>query len=385
MLPYADLPYFVFALLLAVPGVVLGALGRSRRGWILATAAIAAVVHFAPVRTAGPVVVNVLLVAVGYAAYQLALMLAFARRRRHGRSVRVFAAVLVLSLVPLVLVKLRPFLPGVWGFVGISYVTFRAVDVLIGIHDGLIEDVPPSNYLAFLFFFPTLSAGPIDRYRRFVQDFRATPSRQAFLQGVDHGVDRLFHGLFYKFVVAAAIRHFWLDPTATGWLGITSYAYAYSLYLFFDFAGYSAIAVGVSRFFGIRTPENFDRPFLAANIADFWNRWHISLSTWFRDHVYMRFSMAATRGRWFPNRNLGSYLGFLLTFGLMGAWHGLQGHYLLYGLFHAALMIGHSIVARTVRRRWPTLARSRAWRVAGIVTTFNAVCLSFLIFSGRLR
>ena len=122
--------------------------------------------------------------------------------------------------------------------------------------------------------------------------------------------------------------------------------YGYSLYLYFDFAGYSAFAVGVSYLLGIRTPENFNRPFLAGNIKDFWNRWHISLSTWIRDHIYMRFLLAATKGRWFAGKYTASYLGFFLAFGLMGLWHGIEPYYLLYGLYHGTLLVGHDLFTR---------------------------------------
>src|SRR5437870_10707770 len=102
-----------------------------------------------------------------------------------------------------------------------------------------------------------------------------------------------------------------MDPAAerSGVMDIISYMYAYSLYLFFDFAGYSAFAIGFSYLFGIHTPENFNKPFLARNIRDFWNRWHMTLSFWLRDHVYMRFVMAATKGRWFKGRYAASHIG----------------------------------------------------------------------------
>lgn len=139
----------------------------------------------------------------------------------------------------------------------------------------------------------------------------------------------------------------------------------------------------MSRFLGVRSPENFTRPFLAVNIVDFWNRWHQSLSTWFRDHVYMRLVVRATRERWFASRFTASYLGFFVTFLLMGAWHGLNVSYLVYGLYHAGLLIGHSLITRWTRR-WPTVTGSRWWPLLGRVTTLNAVCFGFLIFSGRL-
>ena len=159
--------------------------------------------------------------------------------------------------------------------------------------------------------------------------------------------------------------------------------YGYSLYLYFDFAGYSAFAVGVSYLLGIHTPENFNRPFLAGNIKDFWNRWHISLSTWFRDHVYMRFMLAATKGRWFTGKYTASYLGLFLTFGLMGLWHGIEPYYLLYGLYHGTLLVGHDLFTRwnKPRRVW---GNGPLWRAAGTLVTFHLVCLGFLLFSGRI-
>jgi len=390
MLPYADLPYFTLLVIVTLPAVLLGLAERSRRPWILAASGLMAVVHFGLSSSSGPgLAVRDLWIAAGFALGQLLLALGFVRLRRRTGSRWIFAAVVALGLAPLLLAKLLPVVqPGSrWGFLGLSFVTFRALDVLVAIQDRLLAGIGPSTYLAYLFFFPTVSSGPIDRYRRFSQELEAAPAppRAEYLRALDHGVHRIFTGLLYKFLLAALIKKYWLDPVATqyGWKSVASYTYAYSFYLFFDFAGYSAIAVGVSHFFGVRTPENFDRPFLAKNIVEFWNRWHMSLSTWFRDHVYMRFVLAATKGRWFPGRYLASYLGFLLTFLLMGAWHGLQGNYLLYGLYHACLFIGHSVVTRWTRR-WPGLQGSRWWRLSGITATFNAVCLGFLIFSGRL-
>jgi membrane protein involved in D-alanine export len=114
--------------------------------------------------------------------------------------------------------------------------------------------------------------------------------------------------------------------------------YAYSFYPFFDFAGCSAFAIAFSYLFGVHTPENFDRPFLARNIRDFWNRWHITLSFWFRDHVYMRFLLAAARGRWFTNKHTAAILGYFLAFRLIGLWHGPEPHYIVYGLYQGTLL-----------------------------------------------
>src|SRR5207244_3484503 len=124
-----------------------------------------------------------------------------------------------------------------------------------------------------------------------------------------------------------------------------------------------------------------NRPFLARNIRDFWNRWHITLSFWFRDHVYMRFLLAAARGKWFRSMHTAAILGYFLAFGLMGLWHGIEPHYILYGLYMATLLSGFHIFSSWKKRRregalWPALA---------IFITFNSICFGLLIFFGRLR
>ncbi|MFN8644276.1 MAG: MBOAT family O-acyltransferase, partial [Candidatus Binatia bacterium] len=168
-----------------------------------------------------------------------------------------------------------------------------------------------------------------------------------------------------------------------GLAATVSYMYAYSAYLFFDFAGYTAFAIGVSYLFGIHTPENFDRPFLARNIREFWNRWNITLSAWLRDHIYMRFVMAATRGRWFRSRAVTSALGLCLAFGLMGLWHGTSANYLLYGLYHGTLLSAHEAFTRwNARRRW--WGDGPLWQGASVLVTVQVVCFGFLLFSGRL-
>jgi membrane protein involved in D-alanine export len=159
--------------------------------------------------------------------------------------------------------------------------------------------------------------------------------------------------------------------------------YAYSFYLFFDFAGYSAFAISISYLFGIHTPENFNRPFLARNIRDFWNRWHITLSFWFRDHVYMRFLLAAARGKWFKSMHTAAILGYFLAFGLMGLWHGIELHFILYGLYMATLLSGFHIFSswKKVHQRW---REGPLWNALAVFITFNAVCFGLLIFSGRI-
>jgi membrane protein involved in D-alanine export len=388
MTPYADFMYFALMLYPVVPTVVLGLLGRINWRWILFITVIVLFVQFGDTLNVLPKTsVQEFWLVLGYAAFQWIVSNGFMLIRKRGQNRTGYYSAILLGLLPLALAKFVPLIAPhtLIGFLGISYVTFRSLDVIINIQDGLITSLPTAQFIVYLFFFPTISSGPIDRYRRFASDWTHSRTRAEFLQDLDSAVHRVFTGFLYKFILAALIHQYWLDPVANGddWLTIVSYMYAYSLYLFFDFAGYSQFAIAFSYLFGIHTPENFNRPFLASDIRDFWNRWHMSLSTFFRDHIYMRFVIAATKGKWFKDRYVASYFGFFLMFGLMGLWHGTAPNYLLYGMYHASLFTGYDLFQRwnKTRKVW---GEGRLWNAAGVFVTFNMVCFGFLLFSGRL-
>ena len=387
MIPYANFTFFGILLYAVVPTLILGIMGQAGRYWALWVTLLYFVGQFlGGLELAPGVSVPGLMLVAGYAVYQwfLAnLLLSF--RSSFKSSVR-FYAVLLLALIPLAATKLLPLVSpfAEFGFLGISYITFRILDILFCVHDGVITSLSAPKFFTYIFFFPTISAGPIDRYRRFEDDWKRVRSREDFLVDLDIAVARVFRGFLYKFILAALVKRFWVDHATGNSLPDTiSYMYGFSLYLFFDFAGYSAFAIGFSYLFGIRTPENFNRPFLATNIRDFWNRWHITLSFWFRDHVYMRFLIAAAKGKWFKNEQIASYIGYFLAFGLMGLWHGIELRFVIYGLYQAGLLTLFDLFSRWNKQRqlWRT---GRFWRVASIVVTVHCVCFGFLIFSGRL-
>src|SRR5262249_30170227 len=281
MIPYANFTFFGIMLYAVIPTLILGILGRASRFWALCITTLYFIGQFSGEAEPMPgFSVPELLVVAAFAAYEWFLAILFLRTRRGSNSGTKYHLALVLALTPLAATKFLPLVspPAAFGFLGISYVTFRALDILFCVHDGQITSLPATEFFAYLFFFPTLSAGPIDSYRRFKVDWNRVRSRQDFLGDLDVAVARMFRGFLYKFIVAALIKRFWMDHACGGSLADTiSYMYGYSLYLFFDFAGYSAFAIGYSYLFGIRTPENFNRPFLATNIRDFSNRWHITL------------------------------------------------------------------------------------------------------------
>ncbi len=385
MVPFADFQYFGLLLYVLLPFAVLGWFGRLSRNWSLLAMGVLLALQSAdnliPLRPELPV--RELYLVLGYTVFQGCVALGLLK----WRSRPVFYSAIALSLLPLTASKLLPTLwpHSAFGFAGISYITFRSLDVLFSIQDGLIKQLSLRGYAGFLLFVPALSSGPIDRYRRFLKDWERTRTRDEFLGDFDFTVQRVAQGFLYKFILAALIKSYWLDPWATGrgagalWM----YMYAYTFYLFFDFAGYSAFAIGLGRFFGVRLPENFDRPFVSKNIRDFWNRWHISLSFWFRDHVYMRFLLAASKGKWFKGKHTASFVGLFLTFGIMGVWHGLALHYILYGLYHAALLVWYDWFARWNKER--KVWADAPWQVlADRLLTFHAIAFGLLLFSGRL-
>ncbi len=410
MTPYATFLYFgVVGIYVAIP-MALGRGSRAQAGpglkqglILLATAGMLVVQYHGPFNEKFPAAVRQIWLLAAYALAQHLLAAALLGFRARTRSKWPGHIAVALALLPLLLAKFLPSnagaaaagpvgAPGAAGlveFVGLSYATLRAVDVLIGIHDGLVRAVPAARYFAFLFFFPTVSSGPIDRWRRFSDDWTRPDTRTGFVRDLDGAVHRLFTGFLYKFIVAHLIAQSWMDRVpASPTLGHTaSYMYAYSFYLFFDFAGYSAFAVAFSYLLGVHAPENFDQPFRSKNIKEFWTRWHISLSFWFRDFIYMRFLLFAFKKKWFANKNHAAYTANFLTFGAMGFWHGTATHYLVYGAYHACLITAHDIFARWNKPRADAPCRlwgdSLAWNVGGVLVTFQAVCFGFLIFSGR--
>ncbi len=405
MIPYADFFYFGILLYIALPTLLIRRLLGFSRVWVLlATAAMlivqySTIVHLLPVNTgegalatgsssvSGRLVeVRAIWLVLACGVFQWVVAQTFLWMKTRTTWYWPFPAALLLTLLGLLGARFLPLaIPGSQlGFLGISYLTFRSLDVIFGIRDRLIVSLPAGQFFAYLFFFPAISSGPIDRYRRFSQDWNRPHTAAEFWKDLDGAVHHIFTGFLYKFILAALIKTYWIDRLAAGGLYRTlSYMYGYSLYLYLDFAGYSFFAVGVSYLLGIHTPENFNRPFLAGNIKDFWNRWHISLSAWLRDNVYMRFMLAASKGGWFTGQYTASYLGFFLTFGLMGLWHGIEPYYLLYGLYHGALVVGHDLFTRwnKPRRVW---GNGPLWRAAGTLVTFHMVCLGFLLFSGRI-
>ena len=290
-----------------------------------------------------------------------------------------------LSIFPLVINKVFALTSlHLLAFIGISYMSFKTIQIMLEISDGLIkEKISIKDYLQFLLFFPTVSAGPIDRSRRFLKEINEVMPRKEYLELAGDGVYRIVLGLLYKVILSTYVCQilFALSNTGTVIYSI-KYMYLYTLYLFFDFAGYSLMAVGSSNILGIQTPMNFNKPFLSIDIKDFWTRWHITLSTWLRDFVFSRVLMQVIRKKWFKNRLHNAAYAYMVNMLVMGFWHGISVSYIAYGFYHGILMSGFEIYQK--KSTFYKKHKNKTWyKLISWFVTMNLVMVGFFIFSGE--
>ena len=263
--------------------------------------------------------------------------------------------------------------------IGISFFTFQKISYLVDVFRG---DAPPArsfpDYLLYVALFPQLIAGPIVRYGDVAAQIR---SRRLASEDLLQGFWRFSLGLAKKVLLAnplAALADwaFALPPADLGPLAAWTGALAYAFQIFFDFAGYSDMAIGLGRMLGFRFRENFDAPYLSPSITDFWRRWHISLGTWMREYLYIPLG-GNRRG---PAR---TYFNLWLTFLLSGLWHGAAWNFLVWGAYHGILLTLH----RAWRRRpgisasaSATPARPGLPDVLAIPATFLLVLIGWVFF-----
>ncbi|WP_247932274.1 D-alanyl-lipoteichoic acid biosynthesis protein DltB [Streptococcus mitis] len=290
-----------------------------------------------------------------------------------------------LSILPLVINKVFSLTSlHLLAFIGISYMSFKTIQIMLEISDGLIkEKISIKDYLQFLLFFPTVSAGPIDRSRRFLKEINEVMPRKEYLELAGDGVYRIVLGLLYKVVLSTYVYQMLLALNNTGTVVYSiKYMYLYTLYLFFDFAGYSLMAVGSSNILGIQTPMNFNKPFLSVDIKDFWTRWHITLSTWLRDFVFSRVLMQVIRKKWFKNRLHNATYAYMVNMLVMGFWHGLSVSYIVYGFYHGVLMAGFEVYQK--KSTFYKKNKNKNWyKLLSWFVTMNLVMIGFFIFSGE--
>ena len=396
--PYGNPQYFLYVITATLP-IFIGLFFKKRFAWYETLVSLFFIVTML---TGGK---TNQLVALGiYLIWQILLVLFYKQYRKSRDGKWTFYLVSLLSLLPIIFVKVQPAINGtqsLLGFIGISYLTFRSVGVIIELRDGVIKELKMREYLRFLLFMPTFSSGPIDCFKRFNENYKTIPERDELMDMLAESVRYIMWGFLYKFILAHLLGEILLPPLKSLALqegGVFNYymvavMYTFGLELFFDFAGYSMFAIAISNLMGIRSPINFNKPFLSRDLKEFWNRWHMSLSFWFRDFVFMRMVMVMTRKKLFKNRNVTSSVAYVLNMLLMGFWHGITWFYIVYGLFHGVGLVINDVWVRkkkTLNKErkkagQPPFPENRWIQLLGMVITFHVVMVSFLIFSGFLN
>jgi alginate O-acetyltransferase complex protein AlgI len=278
-------------------------------------------------------------------------------------------------------------------WLGFSYIAFRLIHTLRDRQAGRLPPVNMGEYFTYVIFFPSLTAGPIDRIERFVKDLRQ-PSDLAAPDWLQSG-RRFFVGMFKKYVVAdmlALIAMSAKDASqvhSAGWAWLLLYAFALQIY--FDFSGYTDIAIGIAIPLGVRLPENFNAPYLKPNLTQFWNNWHMTLTQWFRSYYFN----PLTRSMRTAKRPLPGWAMILLsqttTMVLIGLWHGITLNFALWGLWHGLGLFVHNRWSEFLKRlgspHWLSQAAGSSvgmtglLRWGGIALTFNYVALGWVFFA----
>jgi len=371
---FEGIEFFFFLAIALIIGFIINYLGRRIEYYILALSIIFAVVIYGKSTM-------MLVYLIGFILYEYILVL-IAQKTENKKSLKILV---MLSILPLVINKIFAVTHlHLLAFIGISYMSFKTIQIMIEISDGLIkEKISAVEYVQFLLFFPTVSSGPIDRSRRFMSDIKENMPRAEYLELAGEGIYRLILGLLYKVVFSTLSYHYLVGLIKHGSLVYSlKYMYLYTLYLFFDFAGYSLMAVGSSNILGIKTPMNFDKPFLSIDIKDFWNRWHITLSTWLRDFVFSRVFMEATKKKRFNKRLNTAMYAYMVNMVLMGFWHGLTISYIVYGFYHGILMAGFEYYQK--KSKFYKKNKNETWyKVLSWFITINLVIIGLYIFSGE--
>lgn len=396
---YGNPQYFLY-LIVAVLPIFIGLFFKKRFPLYEALVSLVFIILMLTGKTA-----NQLVSLLAYVVWQVILVFSYKIYRKRHNHKWIFYLWVFLSILPLAWSKLTTLMTIdnhqlLFGFLGISYLTFRAVGMIMEMRDGVLCEFTMWEFLRFLLFMPTFSSGPIDRFKRFNEDYENIPEKAELLNMLEESVHYLMLGFLYKFILAYVFGSLLLPQLKECALkmgGVFNIAtlgvmYAYGFDLFFDFAGYSMFALAISNLMGIKSPVNFNQPFKSRDLKEFWNRWHMSLSFWFRDFVFMRLVKVLVKHKVFKNRNVTSSIAYIVNMLIMGFWHGLTWYYITYGLFHGiGLVINDAWVRKKKKinrerkvKDLPPLPDNKWTQALGIFITFNVVMLSFLLFSGFL-
>ncbi len=270
----------------------------------------------------------------------------------------------------------------VWAPLGISFLVFRLIAYFLDQQQPKAERLTPSGFALFVLFFPTYIAGPLHPWKLFARGAPEPPD----LATVAQALERILYGAVKKIVLAdqlgTKVMELGVGPElpsqGIAWLLV----FAYGWRIYFDFAAYSDIAIGLARLFGYPIMENFRSPFLARGPIEFWKRWHISLSEWLQFYVFLPVSKRALKSRLRRHKELTAWIGYLTTFVLCGIWHGAGWNFVLWGLYHGlGVCVNH--LWGEIRKRQAWAKAIAEWRGAGALSLAMNYCFvsySFLLF-----
>ncbi|NME82254.1 D-alanyl-lipoteichoic acid biosynthesis protein DltB [Clostridium sp. SM-530-WT-3G] len=377
---YGDYFYLYISFLALIPAIIMGLFKKKTRYYGLILSALMAFLIMG--RGLGLILFIAFIIGETFVIYTYL----YIRKRTDNKYV--YYLFLFFSMLPVIITKFAGLTryASTIGFIGLSYLNFRAIQMVIEIYDGKIKDVNFFTYLYFLIFYPTLSSGPIDRWKRFEEDLDKKLEKNEYIKEYFvPGFKKLIIAVLYKFVIAYLIDTYWIGviPAEKTLFNTISYMYAYTLYLFFDFAGYSLFAIGTGYILGIKVPENFNKPFISKDMKEFWTRWHISLSRWFGDYIFSRFVLNSMRKKRFKSRFTASHVAQILTMFVMGLWHGLTVYYILYGLYQGVVLVLTDIYQRK-SKFYKKHKKNKVFNCIQVVVTFHIVSFGMLLFSGYL-
>lgn len=279
----------------------------------------------------------------------------------------------------------------IFATLGLSFLLFKILHVAIEAKSGTLGAITLPGYLNYCLNFTTFSMGPIQRF----QDFRAQWNGEkaalpSTLEAHLDAVNRILFGLFRVYVLGALLQPIMMTydagtENAQFWSMLVQ-VYAFYFFLYFNFGGYCDIMIGLGSLMGVRPPENFDKPFLARNVSEFWQRQHRSLTLWLTDYVFTPSLKRMLSGGWLQgNRTVAVAVALMFTMLISGLWHGTTLGFLLFGLAHGAFLVIYHLwdsllIARLGRKRLAQWRRNPIVAALGILITFNAVAFAFVFF-----
>jgi D-alanyl-lipoteichoic acid acyltransferase DltB (MBOAT superfamily) len=281
--------------------------------------------------------------------------------------------------------------------IGISYMLFKFIHIVVDQAQGQLAPYTIFSYANYQLLFFTITAGPIQRYNEFYEYWSAVEAPLPDGRKTLSAWSRLFTGMI-KLGLLAPLAWDFFDESQTGLLRepetqvlerFTVFFYSYPVFMYLNFSGYTDIVVAAARLIGLTLPENFNRPYLARNVIDFWNRWHISLTHWIRDYVFMTSYKACATCFPMRSKELGYGLLFFSLF-LAGVWHGSTAGFVVFGAIHgfgaaANRFYGDALKSWLGRERFKRYEKSRLIKWFAVLLTIHFVCFAFIFFSSGVQ